>query len=546
MRKKFNIYVLFSFLLIISNNNLVYSQNIIKIPNLTKNENVTQLLVNDKPFLILAGELGNSSASDINYLATRWKKIKEIGLNTLLIPVYWELIEPEEGKFDYSLIDSIIFNARKYNLKLIFLWFGSWKNSMSCYVPSWIKTDQNRFPRAKNKEGKSMEILSVFSNENRAIDAKAFAKLMNHIRKIDSNENTVIMVQVENEIGMIPDAREYSDEANKKYSENVPNELINYLDKNKQLLSPELYNLWKDNGFKKSGSWEEIFGQNVYTEEIFMAWYYAKYVDFVTKAGKKEYPLPMYVNAALNRPNYSPGQYPSGGPLPHLFNIWKAGAPSIDFLSPDIYFDNFSDWCKKYDQRNNPLFIPEATLDENTHIKALFAIGEYKAMGFSPFSIESLNDHLNSKLTKVYNLLYQLVPIILRGQKNNMIRGFLLDEENKSINFQLGEYKFTISHDYTFPWSKKAPGKWPQVGGMVISISTDEFFVIGEGIILTFESLHPKEINAGILYIEEGHFINNKWISGRRLNGDESHQGRHLRIPHNECQIQRVKLYRYH
>lgn len=547
MKRSFIEYIILYILLQIINNNIfLYSQSNIKIPNLIKKENATQLIVNNKPFLMLAGELGNSSASDINYLSTVWEKIKEIGLNTLLIPVYWELIEPEEGKFDFTLVDSIIYNARKHNLKLILLWFGSWKNSMSCYVPSWVKINQNRFPRAINKEGKSMEMLSVFSDENRNIDAKAFASLMSHIHKIDSKENTIIMIQVENEIGMIPNAREFTYEANKKYSENVPNELINYLEKNKESLSPELFNLWKKNGFKKSGSWEEIFGKNIYTEEIFMAWFFARYVDFVTKEGKKEYPLPMYVNAALNRPNYLPGEYPSGGPLPHLFDVWKAGAPSIDFLSPDIYFKDFSDWCKKYEQKENPLFIPEVSLNENTHVNALYAFGEHKALGFSPFSIESLNEHSNSKLKKVYNLLYQLTPIILRGQEKNIIRGFLLNEENKSTNFQLGEYKFIVSHDYTFPWSKKASGQWPQVGGIIISISPDEFFVLGEGIILTFESLHPKEVNAGILYIEEGNFVNDKWISGRRLNGDESHQGRHLRIPYNECQIQRLKLYRYH
>lgn len=547
MKRSFIEYIILYILLQIINNNIfLYSQSNIKIPNLIKKENATQLIVNNKPFLMLAGELGNSSASDINYLSTVWEKIKEIGLNTLLIPVYWELIEPEEGKFDFTLVDSIIYNARKHNLKLILLWFGSWKNSMSCYVPSWVKINQNRFPRAINKEGKSMEMLSVFSDENRNIDAKAFASLMSHIHKIDSKENTIIMIQVENEIGMIPNAREFTYEANKKYSENVPNELINYLEKNKESLSPELFNLWKKNGFKKSGSWEEIFGKNIYTEEIFMAWFFARYVDFVTKAGKKEYPLPMYVNAALNRPNYLPGEYPSGGPLPHLFDVWKAGAPSIDFLSPDIYFKDFSDWCKKYEQKENPLFIPEVSLNENTHVNALYAFGEHKALGFSPFSIESLNEHSNSKLKKVYNLLYQLTPIILRGQEKNIIRGFLLNEENKSTNFQLGEYKFIVSHDYTFPWSKKASGQWPQVGGIIISISPDEFFVLGEGIILTFESLHPKEVNAGILYIEEGNFVNDKWISGRRLNGDESHQGRHLRIPYNKCQIQRLKLYRYH
>jgi beta-galactosidase GanA len=543
--KSIGIFIFLS-ILIFDNSHIIYGQQSSDVPHLKKQETATQLIINKEPFLMLAGELGNSNASDLKYMEWIWGKVNEIGLNTLIVPVYWEFVEPEEGRYDFTLVDGLIDGARKHNIKLVFLWFGSWKNSMSCYVPSWVKSDQERFPRAINKEGKSMEMLSVFSDENRKTDARAFSALMKHICKIDVKEKTVLMIQVENEIGMIPDAREYTVQANKKFSSNVPVELINYLEKNKKSLVPELYNVWEKNGFKTNGTWEEVFGKNIGAEELFMAWHYALYVDYVVKAGKVAYSLPMYVNAALIKPGYEPGKYPSAGPLPHLLDIWRAGAPSIDFLSPDIYFKNFAEWCQKYDQKGNPLFIPEATLNENTSTNAFYVFGEHDAMGFSPFSIESLNDPKNAKLSKVYSILHQLSPTILKSQGKKLMRGFLLDEENKTTGFDLGDYKINVSHDFTFPWVKHDPGPWPQVGGMIISIAPDEFYVAGDGIILTFQSTDHVDSIAGIAHIDEGKFIDGKWVTGRRLNGDESHQGRHLRIPYNECQIQRIKLYRYH
>ena len=312
------------------------SQNYINkndIPHLKKQGNTVQLIVNGKPLLMLSGETGNSSASDLIYMDKIWPKIVKMNLNTLVVPVYWELLEPKEGEFNFTLVDSIITAAGKYDIKLVLLWFGTWKNSMSCYIPLWIKTDEERFTRTREKSGKAEEILTPFSNTNRNTDANAFSNLMKHIRSVDEKERTVVLVQVENEIGMIPDARDYCKSANEAFNDNVPEELINYLNKNKKRINPFLYDLWEKNGFKTRGSWEKIFGKSLSTDEIFMAWNYAKYANYIAEAGKKEYPLPMYVNAALIRPGYKPGQYPSGGPLPHLMDIWKAAAFLILWIS---------------------------------------------------------------------------------------------------------------------------------------------------------------------------------------------------------------------
>jgi len=519
-----------------------------QIPHLLKQGTATQLIVNDAPFLILGGELGNSSTSNLEYMKPHWPKLVRLHLNTVLAPVYWDLIEPQEGKFDFSLIDGLIQDAGSHNLRLVLLWFASFKNSMSCYAPVWVKTDQQRFPRAQGKEGRGMEILSLFSEENRDADARAFAALMRYIHQMDGKKHTVIMVQVENEMGMIPQARDYSSAANDLFNKPVPKELMDYLVQHKETLIPEFSKVWADAGSRTSGTWEDIFGEGLRTDEIFMAWHYAQYTNRIVEAGKAEYPLPMFVNAALIRPNYKPGQYPSAGPLPHIMDIWRAGGPLIDFFSPDIYFQNFAEWCRKYHRSGNPLFIPEARREAQAAANVFYAIGQHDAIGFCPFSIESISDAENDPLAKAYDVLSQLAPIILKNQGKGMMAGTLLDKENQRQRVELGNYVLKVSHDYTWSWSSGAgeSGPWPRAGGIFISTGPDEYIIVGTGIIVTFSPVSPGEPIAGIAGIQEGKYVEGKWVPGRWMNGDQSHQGRHLRIPSGSFGIQQIKLYRYH
>ena len=320
------------------------------IPHLRRQGTATQLVVDGKPFLIRGGELGNSSASNATYLQPFWPRFAELKLNTLLVPVYWELVEPEEGRFDFSLVDQLIAQARDSRMRLVLLWFGSWKNSMSCYAPAWVKRDSRRFPRAAILDGTPQEILSPFSAANRDADARAFAALLKHLRETDGESHVVLMIQVENEIGMIPTARDHSAEAERAFAAAVPAELMRSLAAQKDRLAPELRRAWLDAGGSTAGAWSEVFGAGPAAAEIFMAWHFARYTEAVAAAGKKEYPLPMFVNAALIRPGHQPGQYPSAGPLPHLADVWRAGAPSVDFLAPDVYFTNFAEWTRRYRQ----------------------------------------------------------------------------------------------------------------------------------------------------------------------------------------------------
>lgn len=517
-----------------------------QIPYLQKHGTTTQLMVDNQPYLILGGELGNSTATSIENMVAVWPKLKAMHLNTVLVPVYWELIEPQEGVFDFNLYKDLIEESRKNDLKIVFLWFGSWKNSMSSHAPAWVKLNQLKYPRVKSEEGKSQEILSSFSSEVLKADHNAFEKLMAFIRDFDSKENTVIMVQVENEIGMLPSARDHQALAEKAFKEDVPSSLLNYLIKNKGKLVPEFEEIWKNNGYKTKGNWEAIFGKSLATDEVFMAYYYSLFTNQITAAGKKIYNLPMFVNAALNRAGRKPGEYPSAGPLPHLMDVWKAAGTAIDFLSPDFYNPDFKHWCDLYTRQGDLLFVPEHAFDATVPAKALYTIGHYQGIGFSPFSIESKEKPEDEALGKVYDLLENLKDLITENQGNGKLEAVILSKSEPETVLEIGKYKFICKNEYTLSWTPGARTEfWPLGTAIIIQTAEDEFYVAGTGVVITFKNLENPDLNVGILKVDEGRFYEKKWKTLRHLNGDQTHQGRHINIGTNQYAIQKIKLYNY-
>ena len=485
-----------------------------------------------------------------------WPQLAGMHLNTVLLPVAWETIEPEEGKFDFSTVDGLLEGARKNNLKLVILWFGAWKNTYSSYVPAWVKTDTERFPRVQTSDGRGTERLSPFSTAVRDADARAFAKLMRHLREVDGDTHTVLMVQVENEVGVIPQSRDHSPVANAAFAAAVPLALMNFLQKHRTTLDPEFRAAWEAAGGGTAGTWQEVFGKGSLTDDIFMAWHYATYIEHVAAAGKAEHQLPMFANAALIRPNYEPGQYNSGGPLPNSMDVWRAGAPSLDFLSPDIYFNEFALWAGRYTRPDNPLFIPEAQGGSAGAANALYAFGHLSAIGFAPFGIDDQgntpldlvgvtnpSERLDSSaISHVYTTLSRLAPMILEKQGTGGVNTALIEgEAQRAARLAIG--------DYTANMTRAGSGAGARLAAMFIQTGPNEFLVVGSGDAqIAFSTDKPGPPIVGIESIDEEFFENGAWVRGRRLNGDENSQGQALRLYAGDLaqgKIYRVRLYRY-
>jgi beta-galactosidase GanA len=520
------------------------------MPRLVRHGNVTQLYVDGKPFLILGGELNNSTSSSLEYMKPIWQQAIDLNFNTVVTPLSWELIEPKEGEFDFSLVDGLIKEARQNTLHVVFLWLASWKNGMSSYMPIWVKQNYKKYPRVKIQKDSTVEVLSTFSEANVQADARAFSALMKHIREVDGIDHTVLMMQVENEVGILGDSRDRSEIADAAFAAPVPKEILDDFVKNKEALVPELKEMWGKNGFQTSGSWETIFGKSEQCDEAFMAWNYARYVNTVAAAGKKEYPIPMYANAWLDQECCpTPGRFPSGGPLAHVFDLWLAGAPAVDILAPDLYVPEFKERCIKFTQRGNPLFIPEMPGGDDGARNVFIAVGEFRAIGVSPFGIdmvgkitfgsEPAKGPKESGLSKSYDILKQLSPLILEKQAAGEIVGFVVDEKNPVITYTLGDYKIEISLDELF-------GNKAKVGyGIVMTDGSNAFIGAGCGFRVRF---YPKEENkdiVGIGSVDEGMFRNGVWVPGRRLNGDENDQGRAWRFAFRKLNIEKCTVYRY-
>jgi beta-galactosidase GanA len=348
---------------------------------------------------------------------------------------------------------------------------------------------------------------------------------------------------------MLPIARERGTDADKLFAGPVPAELMRALAARGDEVEPELLARWKKNGRKSSGSWAQVFGEDEWGQEVFTAWHYARFVDALVKAGKARYDLPMYANVALNRTGRKPGEYPSGGPLPHLIDVWKAGAPSLDFLAPDIYFPNFSQLAARYHRGDNLLFIPEANNATSSQgpANAFFSFGQLDSLGYSPFSIESLGDAPNA-LSQSYEVFEQLTPLILESRGLGRMAGFraAIGEDGSVVEtpakVTMAGIEFTVT--FTDPWTPKDQQTIADHGGLLIHSGKD-FWIAGQGITITFKDAESATARVGIDFAEEGEFVNGAWVRGRRLNGDQTHQGRHIRLPPGKPQIQKVRLYLY-
>jgi len=537
-----------------------------QLPQIKQNGAVKQLFVDGKPFIMLSGELHNSSASSIEYMKPVWDNMAAMHLNTVVSTVNWELLEPEEGKFNFELVDAQIEEARKRDIRLVIIWFASWKNGASNYVPMWVKTNPHRFPVQERKpvtsgrgsiyiERDRTMPLSPLGEASMVAEAKAFRILMRHIKEVDP-QHTVIMMQVDNEMGLLGDSRDRSKLADAAWAKPVPAQLMNYFTKNKATLLPEMQEVWGRNGYKTSGTWAEVFGNDEWAEEVFMAWYYAVYINKVIVEGKAELNIPMYVNAWLGPQPGSvlPGDWPSGGPVARVMDVWRAGAPANDLLAPDIYVQDFKGVLAEYARSGNPIFIPEA----RDQVGNLFwAIGHHSALGWAIFGIDDLNE--KSQVAKAYNILDDMLPQLAGWQAEGKMDGVLLVEGEENQVISLGGYKITISKPRQRGPAPEAANAQTTQGlggvtmnsrampddtrpfGLVINTAPDEFLFVGSNFAPSFAADPQESGKVAIGWIDEGKYVNGNWVPGRRLNGDEGRPS----LGSGSIGMMKIKVFKY-
>ncbi|KAM5353406.1 hypothetical protein ACJ41O_000056 [Fusarium nematophilum] len=525
-------------------------------PHLRKTTGATQLFVHDKPFLMLPVELQNSTFSSSTYMERIWPEMKKIHANTILAPVTWELIEPTEGVFDFEEFDKCILGARRHGFHMVLLWFGAYKNTLVTYAPPWVKQDVDRFPRIhiKDRDGrlKTLESIQPYNKEAWEADSRAFARLMGHIRELDGDHSTVLMVQVENEIGVLGDSRDRSRIADKLIQGPVPSDLWKYLQLNHSKLHPEFHK--KHASISKEAeppTWTKAFGSGSFVDDLFMADAFSRYVQQVTAAGKAEYDIPYYVNVALCSEDPSwldfesiprdvpegdvPGQYPSGGPVGHNLDIYLHNAPDIAFWAPDIYLQDYEKVCECYRHDGRPLFIPEQRRDEYGARRIWAAYGNHQALGCAPFGIDTLDAGVDvSPFKRHFRLLDTLKNYILDAQANRPddIFGFFFDEDAEMTaksriewTRSFGDWEITVQRAFVF-------GTHGSAAGMIIRQPDGRFLVAGFGFQVLVKSTHPEATFTGILSFKELEVDENGALKQARIfNGDETMHGKFVVMP---------------
>lgn len=506
------------------------------IPRIAMQDGIHRLMVNERPFLMLGAQVRNSSGWP-SQLPDVWAQMQALHVNTVEIPVYWEQVEPSPGRFDFQVVDELVRQARTKNLRLVLLWFATWKNGVMDYAPEWVKRDPARYKHMVNRAGQPVRVLSPHHRANLDADRGAFSALLTHLKAMDEEHRTVIMIQVENEPGSLDTVRDYSAESNQLFAGRIPEPLVQKLK-------------------KKPGTWTEVFGGEA--EEAFAAYHVATYVNEVAAAGKKAYPLPMSVNVWLREEKtfMRPGEnYPSGGATSNMLDLWKAVTPAVDVIAPDIYtqhYRNYQDVCARYRRADNPLLIPETGGTTAFARYMFYAVGDYGALGFAPFGINAQDSKtLNERLAAMaanFRLLgpaiQEVAPLVGTPRLKSAVEEQLLT--NRLLRFDgydvVAMFGFPPRVGYGGP---SAPGTKDGTGrALIAQLGADEFLILGFDTLVQFRppAGDVAKTTAQFLRVEEGTYENGAWTPRRQLNGDEAFFG--LLLPAAGTTL-RVKLTKY-
>lgn len=509
------------------------------IPRIVSKDGRHALMVDGAPFLVLGAQVNNSSNWP-QALDDVWPAIDVVKPNTVMVPVAWEQVEAKEGTFDFSFVDVLLKQAREKDVRLILLWFATWKNNSPNYAPDWVKLDNTRFPRVVTADGRTLNSLSPHAQTTLDADRKAFVALMTHLKAADP-QRTVIMVQPQNEPGTYGSVRDFSPLAQKVFEGPVPDALLKKLGK-----SP--------------GTWREVFGAD--GDEYFHAWHIARYIDQVAEAGKAVYPLPMYINAALRGPFNpgQPGQYASGGPTDNVLDVYKAAAPHIDLLAPDIYMPEYTHYTTvldRYARPDNPLFVAETGNREEYARYFFSALGE-QAIGWSPFGIDFshyTNWPLGAKRVDAetlapfalnYAIARPAARVIAQASFEGKVRG-TAEQPGQAVQTVKIDDRWNMVVTYGVPqfWFQGEPPGNPEPIGraLVVQLGPDEFLVAGAHARINITAADPAVAARQIYdFVDEGTYVDGKWVFRRRWNGDQTDYGLNFSgIP----QLLRVKLATY-
>ncbi|WP_363502326.1 DUF5597 domain-containing protein [Burkholderia sp. LMU1-1-1.1] len=508
------------------------------IPELVQKDGRHALMVDGAPFVMFGGQAQNSS----NYplaLNKVWAAIKDMNANTLEIPVAWEQIEQVEGKFDFSYVDTLVAQARKNKVRLVLLWFGTWKNTGANYAPEWVKFNNARFPRMLDKEGKPIYCLSPQGEETLKADKKAFVALMTHIKKIDEAHRTVIMMQVQNEVGTYGYARDYGPKAEAAFNSPVPEAVL------KRKKSPV--------ALAASGTWKQVYGD--YADEYFHAYSIASYIGDIAKAGRAVYNLPMYVNNSIRDSLEEPVKpwnknFASGGPTFDVIDIYKAAAPAIDFAAPDIYSPDskkFAATLDRFQRPDNPLAVPEMS-NAAEYVRYAYLVLGRGAINFSPFGIDYAdysNFPLGHKATdktmvepygKIYSAFRPMERQWSKWAFEGRTYGVAEGDDRATQTIAMKGWKGTISfrewqfgeREY-FKDVKDLPAgtEKPNGGVAIAQIADNEFIIVGQHARVKIDHADGKPTMWA--RVEEGYYDpSGKWIMERNWNGDQTDYGLNL------------------
>jgi beta-galactosidase GanA len=492
------------------------------MPQIVEKDGRHALLVDGQPFFILGGQAHNSSAWP-GMLPQVWSAVEAMHANTLEVPIYWEQIEAQPGKFDFSLVDTLLKQGREHNVHLVLLWFATWKNGSSHYMPEWMKSEPSKYPNITGRNGQPVDSPSPHTQAAMEADAKAFAAVMGHLKETDP-QHTVLMVQVENEPGAWGSVRDFSANAQKLFEGLVPTEL----------LKPEILKAL-NKPVNAKGIWKEVFGNDA--DEYFHAWSVARYIGYVAAAGKAVNPLPLYVNASLRDPlsNPSATTYESGGPTDNVIPIWKAAAPAIDLLAPDIYMSDSKRALKVielYDRSDNPLFVPEIGSGEE-YTRYFYSVLAHGGIGFSPFGIDDNGQGQGkadtearlASLAQEYTMAGSMMRELAKWGFEGKIKSVVEREDHAEQTIDLGAWQAIVTFSATGGRTAQANDK-PIGKALVVQLAESDFILVGTLCRFTFR---PVGANAGkawqYLKVEEGEYENGTFKLLRIRNGDETDWG---------------------